>query len=283
MSYDTPEASVADGRPYFLYVFATGALTPVRLTSEPVDLVRNIGAGDVTFSASPLSHNKMEQTGHVEKQELELKFPLSDAFAITLLLPATAKTTLTIYRGHYSDLSNELRTVWKGRVSGSISEPQTISVKGETIFTSLRRTGCNARVQRTCRHALYLPGCNLNKADFAEAATATAVNGLVVTVTEATIPADGFYKAGMINWNGRWGFIDRHVGTSLVLVSEIVGLEEEIADNGPAAVTIYRGCDRSTTVCDTFPNAGNLSGTNIENHGGFPYRPPNNPFNQSIV
>lgn len=272
MSYDTPEASVKDGQPYFLYQFATGALTPVRLTSEPVELTRATFA----WTPSPIRHSVVEQTGHIEKQELQLEFPLSDAFALTLLSPATAITTLTIYRGHHTDLSNELRTVWKGRVVGATSGKQTIQVTGETIFTSLRRTGCNARVQRTCRHALYLPGCNLDKDDFAVSATATAVNGLTVSVTEAASEANGWYAAGMIQWNGRFGFIDRHIGTGLILVSEVVGLEEEIADNGPTAVTIYRGCNRSTTIC-------NSKFDNIVNHGGFPFRPPNNPFNQSIT
>lgn len=271
MSYDTPEASVKDGRPYFLYAFASSAGT-TRLTSEPTDLVR----GGNTYTKSSIRHSKMEQTGNVEKQELQLEFPLSDTFALTLLEPATGITTLTVFRGHHSDLTNELRTVWKGRVVGAQSGGLLISVVAESIFTSLRRTGCNARVQRTCRHALYLPGCNLDKDDFAVSATATAMSGLVVTVTEASGETNGFYKAGMIEWDGRFGFIESHSGTSLTLVSDVPGLETEINDNGPTSVIIYPGCDRSLAVCDDRFD-------NLLNNGAFPYRPPNNPFNQSIV
>jgi hypothetical protein len=275
MSYDTPEASVKDGRPYFLYQFASSAGT-TRLTSEPVDLTRDAGDGDVTWTASPISHDKMEQNGNVEKQEIELTFPLSDTFAAGFLVPATAITTLTVFRGHYTDLTDELRTIWKGRVVGAHSGGQTITMLGESIFTSLRRTGCTARVQRTCRHALYLPGCNLDKADFAVSATATSINGLTVTVTEAADEPDSTYSAGMIEWNGRFGFIASHFSTSLHLVSEIPGFEDEVTDNAPVSITIYPGCDRSLTVCN-----GTFS--NLLNNGSFAYRPPNNPFSQSIV
>jgi hypothetical protein len=131
MSYDTPEASVKDGRPYFLYQFASSAGT-TRLTSEPVDLTRDAGDGDVTWTASPISHDKMEQNGNVEKQEIELTFPLSDTFAAGFLVPATAITTLTVFRGHHTDLTDELRTIWKGRVVGAHSGGQTITMLGES-------------------------------------------------------------------------------------------------------------------------------------------------------
>lgn len=268
MSYDAQEISVKDGRPFFLYQFSTPSGSTY-LTSDPEELVKD----SQTWVPESISHDKIEINGNVEKNELNLFFPLSSEFALDLLAPQTSVMTLTIFRGHHGDLSEELRAVWKGRVAGARSGKQSIRVVSESIYTSLRRTGCTARVQRTCRHALYLPGCNLDKAVFAINATLSAISGLTLTVAEAASYPDGRFKAGMIDYNGNWGFIQSHVGTSLTLVSEIVNLEDVTL---PVSVVIYPGCDRSMTVCSQI--FGNLL-----NNGSFPYRPSKNPFSGSLL
>ncbi len=99
MTYDSLEASVDQGEPYFIYLFDNGAATPTRLTSEPETLTR---MGEKWYP-SPVSHGPIEFTGNVEKQELLLTFPLSDQYALTLLDSALLVTTVTVWRGHRSD------------------------------------------------------------------------------------------------------------------------------------------------------------------------------------
>jgi len=272
MSYDIQEASVADGRPYFLYQFARGATT-TRLISAPVD--KNVGGFD--WTASPISHDILEQTGDVERSELQLTLPLSDSFGVALLAPQAEVMTLTIFRAHYSDGTNELRQYWKGRVVGAVSGGQTIKVKTENVFTSLRRPGCRVRVQRSCRHDHYGLECGLNKDDFDIAATITAISGLQLTVPVAASSTDGYFNAGMINWNGLYGFIESHVGSAITLVSEIPGLEDALGGGSQAAI-LYPGCDRSldgTFGCESFAN--------FLNYGGFRWLPKDNPFDVSLT
>lgn len=280
MSYDAQEASVADGRPYFLYQFARGATT-TRLVSAP----EQVTVGGHDWTPSSISHDIIEQTGDVERSELQLTFPISDTFGFALLSPQTQVMTITIFRSHYSDGSHQLRQYWKGRVVGAVSGGSTIKVKTENVFTSLRRPGCRVRVQRTCRHDLYGLECGLDIDDFAVSATITAIAGLSLTVPEATDDPDGEYTAGILKWNGLYGFVQSHVGTTLRLVSEIPGLEDALG-GGDQSAFIYRGCDRNLIgdhSCKSFPNVANPSGTNTNNFGGFRWIPKLNPFNNSIV
>lgn len=271
MSYDTHETSVADGRPYFLYEFSDTSGSTF-LTSDPETIVTS----SHIWTPESITHDNIFVTGNVEKNDLQLRFPLSSGFAQSLLLPSGSIMSLTVFRGHHSDLTGEIRPVWKGRIVGAKSTQNQIVVTSENIYTSLRRTGCTARVQRTCRHALYLPGCNVNKDLFGIQATITALSGLTLTVPGAvTSPATNF-KAGMLDFQGNWGFINYHSGSTLKVISEVVDLEDYMDVNGSAEITLYPGCDRSEEVCNSVFN-------NILNHGGFKRRPKKNPFSGSII
>ncbi|MEI9410704.1 phage BR0599 family protein [Mesorhizobium salmacidum] len=271
MSYAEPETSIDEGEPYFLYLLDNG-VNPVRLTSDPDPLTR---MGEI-WKPSAVSHGDIEQSGNIEKAAVDLTFPLSDVYAKTLLTPASEVTTVTIWRGHHTDPSNELRVVWKGRVVNPKSGKQNIKVPVENISTSMRRPGCRARYQRTCRHALYFPGCNVNVDDFKVPATVSSIDGLVLTIAEAAAQPDGRYKAGLVIFDGLFGWVGEHVGDTITLVGEIDGLAEAVAADGPTAVYIAPGCDLSEEVC------ANVFGNHL-NHGGFKNMSDNNPFSQSIT
>lgn len=276
MSYDDEEYSASRGRPYFLYQFANSAGFTY-LTSELYPLEREDSNSVLqTWEPDSITHDEIKVTGNVEKNDLNLVFPITSPFARTLLLTATSIMTLTVFRGHYSDPTLELRPVWKGKIVGAKSSGESITVVSESIYTSLRRTGCTARVQRTCRHALYLPGCNVDKSLFAVPAVITALSGLTLTVPIAASYPNGRFKAGMFEFQGNWGFVNHHVGSTIKLTSEIVGLEDWMDANSNASIILYPGCDRSENICHTVFN-------NILNHGGFSRRPKKNPFSGSII
>ncbi|WP_210236335.1 hypothetical protein, partial [Mesorhizobium sp. M2D.F.Ca.ET.232.01.1.1] len=154
---------------------------------------------------------------------------------------------------------------------------QNIKVSVESVFTSMRRPGCRARYQRTCRHALYFPGCNIDVDDFKVAGTVTAVSGLALTVAEAALQTDQYYKAGLVIFNDLFGWIGDHIGSTLTLIGAIDGLAEYVTAHGSASVFIAPGCDLSTG-----PN-GCAKFSNFLNMGGFEFMSDNNPFSQSIT
>ncbi len=102
----------------------------------------------------------------------------------------------------------------------------------------------------------------------------TAYDAGVVTVTEGSDEANGFYSGGIIKFGDDTRTISKHVGDSLTLVGSFPALAAEIADSGTASVTIAPGCDKSTSTClDRFDN--------IKHHLGFPVM-RDNPFIKSV-
>lgn len=271
MSYDSVEISVDDAQPYFLYQFDDG-ITQTRFTSDPENLMRL----SLEFEACSISHGELEQNGTIEKSMVDFTFANSSQFARSLRPAAARVTTVTMWRGHHTDLSEELRVVWKGRIVGAKDVGDTIVLGAESVFTSLRRPGCRARYQRTCRHALYHTGCNLDKADFAVPALLTSLDGLTMTVPVAANETPGEYKAGMIEYNGVLGFIASHSGEDLVLLNEMPGLQDAFDAEGVLSVILYPGCDLSAHRC-------NYRFNNIENNGAFPFMSDDNPFDHSII
>ena len=272
MSYLVSEDSVDLGEPYFLYLFDNGSAAPTRLTSEPTVLTRM----SEVWHPSPVAHEQVERTGNIEKQSLTLTFPLSDVYAQTLLAPAMLVTSVTVWRGHRNDVSEELRVYWRGRVVGAKDKPRVIAVEVESIFTSMRRPGLRARYQRNCRFALYGDGCTLTRSDFEVPGTVTAVAGLVLTVPEAATVAASEYHGGIVNWGGLFRFIGNHSGDQLTLTAEILGLSDALALLGAVQVLLAPGCNLSLDRCtDRFAN--NL------NHGGFSWLTNTNPFETRIV
>jgi hypothetical protein len=273
MSYDTIEASLADARPFWLYQFDDGVLSqPWMFTSDDQDIDTSAG----TWTASPIDAGDVEVNGNIERQDVDLIFPNSDGFARRYLDPAYTITTLTIFRGHHADPDENLSVHWKGRIVGAVSADDSIKMSAESIFTSMKRIGNRARCQRQCRWALYRPGCNLNRADFETAGTITAVNGLTLTVPEASLAPDGDFKAGIINWNGIFGMVSVHSGNQLTLLTKIHGLGEYVTANGSADILLAPGCNRTTRRCvDRFDNGLNM--------GGYEKLPEINPFTTGAV
>jgi uncharacterized phage protein (TIGR02218 family) len=159
-----------------------------------------------------------------------------------------------------------------------------VTIECENIFTSLRRPGVRARYQKKCRHALYQRGCNLNDYDFAVVATATAVDGSVITVPDladsnfdSNTQGDGYFTGGMIETaTGFMRYIIDHTGDQLTLITPLSELTEDVNDSsGDAVVTLYPGCDHTRGTCkDKF--------NNLVNYGGFPWIPGKNPFGNNV-
>jgi uncharacterized phage protein (TIGR02218 family) len=275
-SYDTLETSSAEGRPYFLYLFAEGA-SLWRFTSRAVDWAAPAGAiagepGETIWTASSLSHGSVVQSSDPRRVDLSLTFAISDPFARRYLGPRNrAVTTLTIFRGH-EQVPMEVVAHWKGRVVSARAQGPRIILRCESLFTAMRREGVRAKYQRLCRHALYAGGCRLNIEAFFVAGTATAWSGLQITIPEAATQPNGWYRGGVLRHNGLLGFITGHIGSTLTLAGRMPDLEAAIDDpDTTPAIDIAPGCDLRRNTC-------NAKFANLLNFGGFPDIPGRNPF-----
>jgi len=280
MSYDTIEASTAEGRPYFLYQFIEG-VEVWRFTSRAqVWTSAGSNGAEITWNAAAVAHGDVVQTSEIERARLELTWPLSHPFARRFLTPlGSTPVTLTIFRGHEQVLG-ETVAHWKGRVVGAEVEGQRIILTCESVFSTLRRAGVRAKYQRLCRHALYGRGCGLDISLHWQTATVTAVSGTAVSLPEASAHPEGWYRGGVLRFGSQLGFVTGHAGPTLTLARPMPDLVASLAapeldpETGaplPVLVDLAPGCDlRAATCAAKFAN--------LANFGGFPEIPGRNPF-----
>lgn len=272
MSYNSIESSANSGKPVFLYEFIQGSTT-WRLTSAPYDIVWNA----LTWTASTVSHSEVKQTNEMSKGNLDLTFAIDDAFAAQFLGYAPDQiTTISIRRFHTGD--PDAVVYWKGRIVGSAGSNKSIKINCESIFTSLRRSGLRARYQISCRHALYMVGCNLNKSSFATAGVVSAVSGNTVTIPSIAGDAAGWRVGGMLEYETYLRLITAQNGGLLTLSNPIKALTDDFAISGAGVLSVntYPGCDRTRETCTN-------KFANWINFGGFPWIPAKNPMGGSSI
>jgi uncharacterized phage protein (TIGR02218 family) len=141
----------------------------------------------------------------------------------------------------------------------------------------MRREGVRAKYQRLCRRALYSRGCRLDIETFFVGGTASAHQGLTITVPEAALLPNGWFRGGVLRHAGILGFISGHVGDALTLSGRMPDLVAAIDDpETQALVKIAPGCDLRRDTCKA--KFGNLL-----NFGGFPDIPGRNPFGGTSI
>ena len=256
-------------RPKELYWFVEQANPPIEWLYTSADTKITYQLAE--FLPIAIGHDEIESKNELSKSNLTVTVSLDEEMARRWLRSSTdAIVSLTIFSG---DIDTAVTAViWKGRLASVKPTDKSIQLIFESIFTSLRRPGLRRKYQATCPHVLYGNNCKAPKANFAFEAIPTVVNGIFLTVPYATEFADGWFTGGMIEGvDGVARFIVSHVGENIKLIRPLEGLEAN------QAITLYPGCDRLASTCESKFN-------NLLNIGSFPYIPIQNPFKgRSIV
>jgi len=271
VSYDTCEQSVEDGRPKYRVLFAVGD-TEYRYTNDEFI----VGDSGGSWIPEAVEFSEFSQTNEMAKDPLRITLPRTNAFALLFLGQVPEQVvSVTVFRAHTNDVTEEFRFYWKGRVAGSSVEGDAVSLDCENIFTSLRRPGLREKYQIQCRHALYGRGCGLDKTDFAVVTTATAASGRTVTIVPDSNAFN--FTGGMLETaDGISRDISLVSGSTVTLFTALPQLEQAIDDDGPQVVTLYPGCDHSLDTCKNTFN-------NLLNYGGCPGIPSKNPFGNDVT
>lgn len=262
-----------------LYRFAMGS-DVWTYTSSDSALVH----GGETYEPATIGRGGIETKNEISRANIEVKMDIETPLAVVLMRTYNELVlSLTIFVKEGDDIS----THWKGRFSSLKPEGFEVKLVMESIFTSLRRPGLRARYQKTCRHAVYARGCNLNKDDFAVPSEITALSGLIATIPNAALEANGWYLGGMIGCeDGSLRMIMNHSGNQITFSRPIAFLETAINNSGygmnygnfygGVSVNIYPGCDRTIPTCE-------IKFNNLDNNGSFPWIPSKNPFGGSSI
>lgn len=249
----------------FIEEGTTWTITPIAV---PVEYDSEI------YLPAVIKRNEIESKNELNKAALEVTLDMDNAMARRWLIDRVeAVVTVTVFE---IDEEDEVSVAWKGRLCAVKPGDSDITLVFESIFTSLRRPGLRARYLRSCRYSLYGRGCGLNKEGFAIAGVASAASSLTITVTAAAGYPDGWFQTGIIKFDGIQRFITSHIGSSITVIRPIESLIQSVADDGPQAVVLYPGCDRSRATC-------NSKFSNLLNYGGFDWIPVRNPIDGSSI
>jgi uncharacterized phage protein (TIGR02218 family) len=258
-------------RPAELYEFryGDGASDILCFTSADHDIT--IGA--VTYTSIAIERGRITDDGNPDDgNALRLSMPRINPLAELYQIQPPEKTvTVKLKAVQLDDPDQQVLTLWSGRVINMAWEYPAAVVACERISTSLKRTGVRARYTRHCRHVHYGPGCNLVRQDYAlSGAIDNIVNKLNLSIPAASGQPDGYYTAGILEFQGAMRLVVGHAGNSVSINRPIMGLQ--VGD----LVTLYPGCDRSATTCAAKFN-------NVDNYGGFDFIPVDGPFDGNNI
>lgn len=223
-----------------------------------------------------IGRTQAQSKNELSRAGIDITMDLSNPLAQRhLASPVDSVVTLTIFQ--QTEMGTD--TFWKGRLSAVKATNKQVTLSFESIFTSLRRPGLRARYQKSCRHALYAKGCNVDPELFAVVGMIESITGTVVTVPGLDAYPSGRFRGGMIRApDGVVRFIIDHSGNTVTLSRPFQTLQTLFAANGPGEVEVkvYPGCSHNMLDCGTIFD-------NLPNYGGFPWIPSKNPMGGSSI
>jgi uncharacterized phage protein (TIGR02218 family) len=274
MTFDSYEQSNQSGAPISLYEFRWGAVF-WRYTSAD----QNIPFDGEEFRAVAISDSGMVQGGSAAADftvSLQSNLPIVDLFRQS----APSETIwLTVRRKHFGDPTDEAAVYWVGRVANVKRLENLAAAEARCIAlgSMFKQGGLRLSWDRNCPHALYDSQCRVNPLDHEYQRIVETVTGSVIRITVATLPTEGSFTGGYVEWDrGGGGTLDRKGIEEMISDREIrvFGGTDGLAPGD--TVWIHPGCTRTTDVCN-----GGFG--NIKNFGGFPFMPGKSPFDGTPV
>jgi uncharacterized phage protein (TIGR02218 family) len=230
----------------------------------------------VTYRAAAIAHGAIERSD--ESAGGELSITMSDLTPIVdEVRVAGLPIIVTVRQTHRSGVGGVTPVTvvrFKGHVAARTIAGGECEFRVASLTSLLERPLLRVIASPTCNHTVYGPGCAVDPTPFTTTACAiTTISGLVLTVADAALEADGYYTAGYLvvesgTAAGERAFIAGHTGSSLTLLTAVpTGLTT--ADT----IAITAGCDGLEATC-----AAKFS--NLDRFLGFPRMPVVNPFDK---
>ena len=265
MAFEQQEISTDAGEPIYLYSFTDGRRS-WRYTSADQDII----ISSDTYSSVPISHSNLVRSSTVEGEQLTITTSREIDFLNNYSsLPVGTKIRYSISEFHLSDLTRQVINFDSGTVRDvNRTETSEVNIICDNYIALLDRNLLRRFYSRTCTHALYGAGCNVDRNAFTVFDRVQVILGNVVTINALGANfEDNYFTGGYIESltsEYRRAFISSHIGDDLTVFPDPQGFG--IGSN----ISISAGCDRTTLTCQNKFN-------NLLNYGGFPVIPEANP------
>lgn len=274
-TYTIYEHSAEDGSPVELYEMGySGKQWFFTTHTEPVVFQNR------TYKPLPIRRGERSEESDATKANLEITLPRDTQIgALFTITPPSEPITVTIKQYHdllkFTNPDLQTIVIWKGRITNATWDDKELKLTSESIFSSLLRIGAARKYSRACSHTLYNKGCRVNRENFKVSAIPTTVVGSVVSVAHNQV--EGWFAGGYAKYtNEHSGVVEfRSILASTALTVTLGAIPIGLVA-GKTEIELYAGCDHTHTTCM------NKFG-NVENYGGQPYIPIQNPFGGAAI
>lgn len=259
-----------------LYTFsaAHAGAPPQRLTPHEFD----VALGGEVFVSTALRRQALALGAEAAKNTLELELP-PDADLVQALLHSAVLGThwaVRLQAARYDAAAQRWMssgTRFLGRVLHVELGDTGARLRCESAQVSLQRIGLRRLYSRACSHVLYSSACGALMQPRAAVTgpiqdSELNARSLLDPHTLETIDPSGLAGGWLETPSGVRHMIESTDGPAVVLLRRVL-LPEGLA------VQAVSGCDRSPAVCAQRYH-------NLDNYGGFPALPRQNPFNSAI-
>lgn len=162
-----------------------------------------------------------------------------------------------------------------GRATQPSFNKQVVALPFVSISHRLNNPVLRWKIQASCNNTLYDQHCGISKTDFERVATVTGINTTNGQITasefalkkDGSAAPDGWYELGFVKFDDQYRHIVTHVGTTLTLDNNFVGLTVT------QQVYAYPGCNLSFSG-----DCSSSKFNNQANFNGFPLVPTKNPL-----
>lgn len=238
--------------------------------------------GPVIYQPIPLEVPKVNQSGTLDRKNLVIRLP--DNLPLMARLrkwPRDFPIILTIFIRHLTDPDDETLVVWSGRVMGTnfIRKENVAEIDCMPISVMFQKPGLRRHYQYMCPHVLYSRECGAPRVPLTLYSFGVGPDYIDAPGGWSAVPRK--YIGGYADWNVTDG---RQIRTIIEVEDDtriyFNGPTDGLADYGRIRLSlgcnhlfIYSGEGRGIdpdTDCFTLHR-------NIQNFGGFPFIPKQNP------
>lgn len=260
MTFAAREISRYFGKPFELFLFSTTGASYYYTSAD-----RAITYNSKTYSPLPMKRTEVDQNSEAKSGAIKVTIPrTSDIAGLFVAFIPESPLSLVIYKGHTGDPDNEVVVEFTGSViSAEFDDHCTLVCAPEQEL--LKRRVPVQQFLSMCPWVLYGAGCNLNKDNFRVTGTVSSVSSVTVQAAVFATKPDGWFRSGYLEYGNQRRLIVAHVGNTVTLVSQMMGLA-----NG-ASIFAYAGCNRTESDCKNKFN-------NFTRFWGFTHIPNQNPF-----
>ena len=271
----------SSGASVWLYKW-TASGTTYRHTANSTDVARDVNADGTTetwTAVAGLTHSAPEQTNDNNAGNITVTLPRDNSVATIYQSGVpTGNVGLAIYAYHRGDTGTQ--TAWSGYARPVSYQASNAIFNCQPVLFLIDRAGLYYDYGNTCNNQLYGSVCGIDKNSTSttgsgyqyrnDITVSTLSTDGQVTTTGCTGRADGFFNGGFaLSTGGEYRMVSAHTSTGILFLHAFESLSTG------DSLTMYRGCSRLVSVCET-----NFS--NLANFVGFPFVPDRDPHTQGL-